>query len=254
MVYFISDLHLGAKYIADHRAHEARVTAFLDAIADDATELYLLGDVLDYWFEYRNAVPRGHIRFFGGLSRLADRGVRITWLTGNHDIWLFDYLRNEIGIEVVDAPYIVREIGGKRFILAHGDRIGKAKPSFRFICSLFRNKFCQKLYSGIHPRWTIPFALCWSSSSRGAGKAFDPESQLDRIITQVTTLPLNDIKPDYVVMGHYHVDIDTAIPDSAARLIVLGDWINRDTYACFDGTSMMLENFNSDTAFLNKND
>lgn len=113
-VYFISDMHLGASYFPDRHAHERLVVSFLESIASDADELYMLGDVLDYWFEYRYVVPRGYVRFFGALARLADRGVKIHWFTGNHDIWLFDYLRDEIGIEVVDG-YSVRDIFGKRF-------------------------------------------------------------------------------------------------------------------------------------------
>ncbi|MBR5745314.1 MAG: metallophosphoesterase, partial [Muribaculaceae bacterium] len=111
--YFIADLHIGAKYITDPRDHERRVVDFLRSIKDDAKTLYLMGDVLDYWFEYKKVVPRGYIRFFGALAELADAGVEIIWFVGNHDIWLFDYLRDEIGLKVVDGVEI-REIDGKR--------------------------------------------------------------------------------------------------------------------------------------------
>ena len=112
--FFISDLHLGASYLDEPKSYERRVVRFLNSIADEADELYLLGDILDYWYEYRTVVPRGYIRFFGALSALADKGVKITWFIGNHDIWLFDYLAQEIGLRVVDG-YEVREIYGKRF-------------------------------------------------------------------------------------------------------------------------------------------
>lgn len=244
MIYFISDIHLGAKYILNPRQHEQRVVDFLDTIASDATELYLLGDILDYWFEYRNVVPRGYVRFFGALARLADRGVKIVWLTGNHDIWLYDYLRDEIGIEVVDAPYIVREIDGKQFILAHGDRIVRGKASFRFICRLFRCRICCKLYSAIHPRWTIPFAHWWSGSSRGSNAADNTmgiDKSVEKIAQEVEQLPLDDIKPDFVVMGHYHIAVDTGLPHHTARLVMLGDWFDRTTYARFDGKVLSLK-------------
>ena len=143
-IYFISDLHLGATYFPDPKRWERRVVSFLDSIAGDADELYMLGDILDYWYEYRNVVPRGFVRFFGALARLADRGVRIQWFIGNHDIWLFDYLRDEIGLEVVDG-YVVKEIKGKRFFLSHGDGVGRLKPTFRFLRGMFRHKICQKL-------------------------------------------------------------------------------------------------------------
>lgn len=126
-VYFISDLHLGASYIPDPKAHERRAAAFVESLIGRASELIMLGDVLDYWYEYRNVAPRGYLRFFGALARLADSGVKITWFIGNHDIWLFDYLRDEIGLEVVDGV-LVREILGKRFLLTHGDGVGRLKP------------------------------------------------------------------------------------------------------------------------------
>ena len=148
--FFISDLHLGASYLDEPKSYERRVVRFLNSIADEADELYLLGDILDYWYEYRTVVPRGYIRFFGALSALADKGVKITWFIGNHDIWLFDYLAQEIGLRVVDG-YEVREIYGKRFFLSHGDGLGKLPPTFRLLRATFRNRICQKLYAAIHP-------------------------------------------------------------------------------------------------------
>ena len=239
MIYFISDLHLGARYIADPRAHQQRVVNFLHSIAADATELYLVGDVLDYWFEYRTAVPRGYVRFFGALAALADAGVKITWLTGNHDIWLFDYLRTEIGMEVIDAPWVERTIAGKRFIIGHGDRIGRRSAGFRFICSLFRNRLLQWLYSGIHPRWTIPFAHLWSSSSRRSRYGIaDVEAHANQVGQDVATLP----QADFVVLGHHHIVVDRQM--AHGRLIVLGDWIDHCSYGQFDGSTFTLKTFN----------
>lgn len=239
MIYFISDLHLGARYIADPRAHQQRVVNFLHSIAADATELYLVGDVLDYWFEYRTAVPRGYVRFFGALAALADAGVKITWLTGNHDIWLFDYLRTEIGMEVIDSPWVERTIAGKRFIIGHGDRIGRRSAGFRFICSLFRNRLLQWLYSGIHPRWTIPFAHLWSSSSRRSRYGIaDFEAHANQVEQDVATLP----QADFVVLGHHHIVVDRQT--AHGRLIVLGDWIDHCSYGQFDGSTFTLKTFN----------
>ncbi len=114
--YFLSDLHLGAPYFPDSRKAELRVVDFLDSIKDDAHTIYLLGDILDYWYEYRYVVPRGFVRFFGKLAELADSGVRIVWFIGNHDIWIFDYLPSELGIEVVDGA-LVEEIDGHFFYM-----------------------------------------------------------------------------------------------------------------------------------------
>ncbi|MDE6757468.1 MAG: UDP-2,3-diacylglucosamine diphosphatase, partial [Muribaculaceae bacterium] len=172
-IYFISDLHLGSTYDPHSRQRERLVTEFLESIADKAGAIYLVGDILDYWYEYRTVVPRGYVRFFGALAALADKGVKITWFIGNHDIWLFDYLRDEIGIEIIDGQ-LVTDIYGKRFLITHGDGVGKLPRGFRFIRSVFRNRVCQKLYASIHPRWTIPFALKWSSHSRSNEKEMPP--------------------------------------------------------------------------------
>lgn len=245
-VLFISDIHLGAKYIADPRAHEHRVVDFLRHEGRDADHIYMLGDILDYWFEYHDVIPRGFIRFFGVLADLADSGVHISWMTGNHDIWLFDYLRDEIGIEVIDAPYICRTIGGLNFILAHGDRIGHTSTGFRIICSVFRNRLCQRLYSGLHPRLTVPFAKAWSKSSRcGKGPIPEPEikEQIRRLVSDADELASENRGTSYIVMGHHHIPLDIALPKSKAQLIVLGDWIDNDTYAIFDGNDIALRKY-----------
>lgn len=243
MIYFISDLHLGASYVGDRQAHERRVVRFLDRIGSDATELYLLGDVLDYWYEYRTVVPRGYVRFFGALARLRDVGVKIVWLTGNHDIWLFDYLRDEIGIEVIDAPYVERMIGGHRFVLAHGDRIGKQKKSFKFICRLFRNKVCQKMYASIHPRWTIPFAHWWSSSSRQGSGEIEGGLNVRAIAERFVESLGAERAVEYVMLGHFHIVGDYKIEDKGCRVIVTGDWIENNSYAVFDGEEMKVKKF-----------
>lgn len=244
--YFISDLHLGAGYMGDRRDHEARVVAFLRSIECDARRLYMLGDVLDYWFEYRDVVPRGFVRFFGQLARLADLGVEIVWMTGNHDIWLFDYLRDEIGIEVIDAPYIERTIDGRLFFLAHGDRIGPQTAGFRFICSLFRNRLCQRLYAGLHPRLTVPFARSCSRRSRESSPGATPADEIthaDAVISVAADIAAGQPDLDFIVLGHHHIAVDTVLPGSRTCLIVLGDWISNDTYAVFDGSDMRLCRF-----------
>lgn len=238
--YFISDLHLGARYAADGAARERRVVGFLRSIADDARELYMLGDVLDYWYEYRHVVPRGFVRFFGELARLADAGVKIYWFTGNHDIWLFDYLRREIGLTVVDPPSGGEkvEIDGTGFFLGHGDGVGRQPATFRMLRALFRNRVCQRLYAAVHPRWTVGFALDWSRRSRsshdggGSGEPL-PEAVVDFARGYAEAHP----EVRYIVLGHYHIATDRPVGEHC-RLIVLGDWIGQPTYAVFDGRTL----------------
>lgn len=241
LTYFLSDLHLGSTYDQMSAQREKRVADFLLSIADTAQEIYLVGDILDYWYEYRTVVPRGYIRFFGALATLADRGVKITWLIGNHDIWLFDYLRNEIGIDVVDG-YLLKEIHGRRFFISHGDGLGKLPRGFRCIRAIFRNRFCQILYSAIHPRWTVAFAHRWSSHSRLSGNeehVFDIENDHLAMFANDWQRNHAEEKVDWFVFGHRHIVVDKPLQEGG-KIMILGDWLSHFTYAVFDGEEMKI--------------
>lgn len=237
--YFIADLHLGATYNAADKALERRVVAFLDAISTDATELYLLGDILDYWFEYRYVVPRGYVRFFGKLAQLADAGVKITWIIGNHDIWIFDYLPAELGIRVVDGV-LECDILGTRFCIQHGDAVGGSRK-FRVLRTLFRNRVLQKLFSGIHPRWTVGFAYAWSRHSRlsarqrGAGACAPGQQRwLDAVRAWCEERIAGGDPSRYYLFGHLHRGVEENLSDGR-KLIVLPDWPSAEGYGVFDG-------------------
>lgn len=242
--YFIADLHLGARYIADPRAHERCISDWLLSIASEARTLYMLGDVLDYWYEYREVVPRGFVRFFGALATLADQGVEIVWLKGNHDIWLFDYLSGEIGLQVADG-IIDTVIDGRRFVMEHGDGVGRQSRTFRFLRSMFRNRTCQRLYSAIHPRWTVAFAHRWSSHSRLTGREDTSTtlSDTDPLVVFAREYMRDNGPVDYFVFGHRHILVDRTI-DGDTRLIVLGDGFRRFTYGDFDGRHFSLKSMN----------
>lgn len=244
-VFFISDLHLGATYLDNPREYECRVVRWLKSIENEAGELYLLGDVLDYWYEYHDVVPRGFVRFFGQLASMADRGVKITWFIGNHDIWIFDYLPGELGIKVVDGEMIT-EIYGRRFFLAHGDALGKLPRSFRFMRWLFRNKFCQRLYSAVHPRWTLPFAHRWSSHSRNFSAEVPVFAGADNepfvAFAEEYQLEHREAPVDYFVLGHRHILLDYKL-ENGGNLIVLGDWIHHFSYGRWDGKNFTLHRF-----------
>lgn len=242
--YFLSDLHLGASYIPDPRAHERKVVDFLLSLKDKASKIYFLGDVLDYWYEYKTVVPRGHIRFFGALAQLADAGVELTWIIGNHDIWLFDYLRDEIGIKVVDGE-VVTVIDGHRFYLAHGDAVGSLPLGFQIIRGIFRNKICQTLFSAIHPRWTVPFAHRWSSHSRSNGAPehpFSPSGDPFVVLSEKYNRANPAEHVDFFMFGHRHIVVDEYVESAKARVIILGDWITNFTYACFENGILTLKN------------
>lgn len=245
-VYFISDLHLGASYFANPHEKERRVVRWLDMVKADASDIYMLGDILDYWYEYRYVVPRGFVRFFGKVAELSDAGIKIHWFIGNHDIWIFDYLPSELGIDVTDGSRLT-DIMGKRFYLAHGDGVGKHSRSFAFIRSLFRNRLCQILFAAVHPRWTIPFAHGWSHHSRKS-HAVNPapsQSAADSILRFTEEYARKHKDIDYFVYGHLHQLVDRPVGNNS-RMIVLGDWIKLDSYAEFDGKTLTLKQFPKD--------
>ncbi len=241
--YFISDLHLGASYITDPRRHEREICRWLRSIEPTAKALYLLGDVLDYWYEYRTVVPRGFTRFFGTLASLADSGVEITWLKGNHDIWIFDYLPSEIGITVADG-LITRTIDGKTFVMEHGDGVGEMRPVYRWMRSLFRNRVAQFLFSAIHPRWTVGFAHRWSSHSRKHGcRVPDSLDDNDKLTLFSKEYLSSHPEVDFFVFGHRHVKSDIKIGPHT-RMVVLGDAFRLMTYGVWDGADFSLKNIN----------
>ncbi len=244
-VYFLSDLHLGAKYLQDPMSNERRVVRFLESIGHDAGAVYLLGDVLDYWFEYKNVVPRGYVRFLGALARLADAGVPIFWLTGNHDVWLFDYLRDEIGMTVLTRK-TETVIMGHRFFLSHGDDVGHQRPMYRFMRYCFYNRVCQWIYAAIHPRWTYCIAHGWSTQNRTHRKANAMVTKVEKALDNLIAFSVchKALHPgiEHYVYGHLHIAQQEQL-DSGADITILGDWIKLFTYATFDGEKMTLHKF-----------
>ena len=235
--YFISDLHLGAKYLTDPVERERRVCRFLDSIKGDAAELYLLGDILDYWYEYKHVVPRGYIRFLGKLAELADSGVKITWVTGNHDVWLFDYLRDQIGLTVLYGHTQVDVLGRRRVLIAHGDDVGRQPAMYRFTRWCFYNKVCQWLYAAIHPRWTYPIATAWSNENRSKR---DPEQlkqiserAADRLVDFSREYSTSHPGVDAYIYGHIHL-ARVVTDGNMPPVIFLGEWITLDSYVVLD--------------------
>ena len=234
--YFVSDLHLGATYVADARQHERQVIAFLDGIKADAASLFLVGDVLDYWFEYRYVVPRGHVRFFGKLAELADAGVRIHWFTGNHDVWLRDYLSSEIGL-TVHYGHEQMCVGGLELLVSHGDDVGRQPAMYRFTRWCFYNPVCQWLYAAIHPRWTTWVATGWSADNRTKrNPALEQQAQqqaLDNLKAFAEQYAGEHPEVDAFVFGHIHVAHQCQVGNRAA-MVCLGDWLTKFTYAVID--------------------
>lgn len=243
-VYFASDLHLGSDIFEDPLMAEKRFVRWLDAIKEDARMLYLLGDIFDFWFEYKKVVPRGFTRFLGKLAELHDGGTEIHFFTGNHDMWVFDYLPKETGVIVHKEP-LLTEINGKRFYLAHGDGLGDDSRSFKIIRSVFHNKFCQFLFSTLPSNWGVGFAHRWSKHNRKKDVEFSAPyfgEDKEHLVLYAKDYLQKDPDIDYFVFGHRHIMLDLLL-NKRTRILILGDWMQFFSYAVFDGENMILETF-----------
>lgn len=241
--YFITDSHLGSG--ADSPQRERDLVAFLKSIEDDCEKLFLLGDMFDFWFTYKHVVPRGHVRLLGQLALMADKGIEIHYFIGNHDMWLFDYLEKEIGLIMHTDPEAL-DLGGKRFFIGHGDGIGKTDRHYLFLKTMFRCRFNQKLFAFFHPWIGFSIALRWSNSSRRShGRKYEVylgDEREDIVI--FIKKKLKEEPYDYFVFGHRHLPLDMELGDTnsgnSARYINVGNWIDRRTYARFDGMELQL--------------
>ncbi len=242
-IYFISDFHLGAPNPEKSLEREKRIVRWLDHIKSDAAEIYLLGDVFDFWFEYKYAVPRGYVRLLGKLAELHDSGITLHYFTGNHDMWVFDYLPKEIGVKVYREP-VTRMIGNRNFFIGHGDGLGPGDHGYKFIKKVFANKFCQWLFARLHPNLGIPLALYFSRKSRIATGTTDEKflgEEKEWLVLHSREI-LKKQHFDYFIFGHRHLPLDIRLNENS-RYVNLGEWINYNTYAVFDGHDLKLEEF-----------
>ena len=243
-IYFVSDVHLGSSAFVESLEREKRLVRWLESIRDDAKELYLLGDIFDFWFEYKKAVPRGFTRFLGKLAELSDAGVEIHYFTGNHDIWVYDYLPDEIGLCLHKNPFVTN-IAGKTFYLAHGDGLGDRSLSFKLIRWVFHNRICQILFRVFHPDLGIKLAHVWAKHSRlkewKCPKPFLGEEKENLVLyskSYVQTHP----ETDYLIFGHRHILLDKML-NHRNRMLIIGDWLQHFSYAVFDGKELTLKQF-----------
>ena len=241
-VYFLSDAHLGSLAIPHGRTQERRLVRFLDSIKEKASAVYLLGDMFDFWNEYRYVVPKGYSRFLGKLSELTDNGVEVHFFAGNHDLWTYGYLEEECGVIVHKAP-VTTEIYGKVFFLAHGDGLGDPDNKFKILRKLFHNRTFQRLQNFVHPRWGMALGLNWAKHSRlkradGKEVPFMGEDK-EFLVRFARDYKRSHPNIDYFLFGHRHIELDLPI-DKSTRMLILGDWIWQFTYAVFDGEHLFL--------------
>ena len=236
-IYFVSDVHLGLS-TADPREREERFLAFLKGIPAESTKaLYLLGDIWDFWYEYRDVVPRIGSRVVAALIRLMDEGVEVWFCPGNHDIWTYSYFES-LGMHRFDQPFHVR-LGEKDFCLGHGDLLGGAHWSYALMLKIFRCRFLQRLFSTLHPWLAFRFGLGWSHSNRRKHTPYHFRGA-EEPLYRFAVAESERRHVDYFVFGHFHDAVDLTLP-TGARLIVLKDWMEGGTpCGVFTGSSFEL--------------
>lgn len=239
-VYFASDFHLGIPDRVSSLAREKLICEWLDEIKHDAHALYLVGDIFDTWFEYRNVVPKGFTRFMGKLAQLSDNGLRIEAFTGNHDLWMMGYFEEELQIPVHFQPIQIN-IAGKSFFIGHGDGLGPGDHGYKLLKKVMSNKMSKWLYRRIHPDTGVGVAG-WLSRL-GPKHADDPQKLFlgdAEWLVQFCNAELKKKHTDYFIFGHRHIAIEYPLPGNSLY-INLGDWIHYNSYGVFDGSSLKLE-------------
>lgn len=280
-IYFLSDAHLGSRASANNHEREKTLCRFLDSIRHDASAIYLLGDIFDFWFEYHNVVPKGFSRFLGKVSELTDNGVEVHFFTGNHDMWAFDYLREECGVILHTEPCEIKlpcQSGtAATAFVGHGDGLGDPSRGFRFIRAIFHSSVCQWLFRNIFPPdWGMEFGLRWAKSSRlkhsrnavaenGDRLTVSEDGTVSNSLGDVLSSNVETEEPfqgeekeplvifskqylrehpqtSFLLFGHRHIEVDLML-SRQTRLLILGEWIRKNTYAVWDGEDMTLDNF-----------
>lgn len=242
-IYFASDFHLGAPNAEQSRTREQRVVRWLTAVEKDASDIFLVGDIFDFWFEYKHAIPKGFSRIQGKIANLTDRGIKVHFFIGNHDMWAFNYFEEELGVKMY-RDNTEFEFFGKKFLVGHGDGLGPGDHGYKFIKKVFANKICQWLFGWIHPNIGIGIANFWSGRSRMANADYDEkflgeENEWLAIYSKEMLLKKHY---DYFIFGHRHLPLDFKVGENS-RYINLGEWINYNTYGVFDGEQFELKEF-----------
>ena len=240
-IYFASDFHLGAPDYESSLVREKKIVSWLNHIEKDAAEIFLVGDIFDFWFEYKRAIPRGFARLQGKIADLTDKGIPVHVFTGNHDMWIFDYLPKELGVQLHREP-IEREFFGKKYFIGHGDGLGPSDKGYKFLKKVFANKFCQWCFARLHPNFGIWLADRSSKTSRAKSGDMDEKYHGDENewLFQFCQETLKTMHYDNFIFGHRHLPIEKKVGENS-RYYNLGEWINYCTYVVVDENSVSLE-------------
>ncbi|MBR5133753.1 MAG: UDP-2,3-diacylglucosamine diphosphatase [Alistipes sp.] len=240
MIYFVSDIHLGAGDSHQARRTESAFCRWLDSVAADAEAIYLLGDIFDFWFEYRRVVPQGFTRVLGRLADLSLRGVKVVLFTGNHDMWCYDYLTRECGIEIIRKPQVIT-IRGQKIHLAHGDNMNiKGQPMLRLMNAFFRSKIARLLFSWlIHPDLALKFGGWWSGKSRKShgGDVITPR-HLGFLVEYARKHHAENSDTTAYIFGHMHYPYE--VQEDNLRVLFLSNWSHTEAvYAAMDTDNIL---------------
>ncbi len=241
-IYFASDFHLGSPDFESSRVREDRIVRWLNLIEPTCSELFLMGDVFDFWFEYQMVIPKGFIRLQGKLAQMSDAGIKIYFFKGNHDMWVNDYFVKELGIEIISDELVI-ERAGKCFFLHHGDGLGPGDRKYKLLRKVFRNPVCQWLFGLVPPRIGIGIANGWANHSRAASKNEEVYLGLENEWLAVYAKEqLRQQHYDYFIFGHRHLPLDLDL-ENGSRYINTGEWLKYNSYAEFDGKELSLKYF-----------
>jgi len=239
-IFFASDFHLGLPAGSDPVEREKRVVKWLNRISPEAKEIYLLGDVFDFWWEYKLVVPKGFTRFLGTIASITDSGIPVHFFSGNHDMWIGKYLIDECGITIHYEPYITT-CNSRRFYLAHGEGLGTKNLGYKIILSIFRNRPLQVLYSALHPAIGVGIGHRWSLKSRlGKGISMEYLGDEKEDLVRHSLKILEKEKIDYFIYGHRHLPMTIKL-EKGQVITILGDWIIKGSYAEWDGIDLQLK-------------
>jgi UDP-2,3-diacylglucosamine hydrolase len=242
MIYFTSDFHLGTDGVVSSFEREKRIVQWLNSIQKDAEELYLVGDVFDYWFEYGSVIPKGFTRLLGKLAELTDSGVKVFFFTGNHDMWMFNYLTEEMGIPIYREP-LIKEIKGKKFYIGHGDGLGPGDEGYKILKKILENKLCQWAYARLHPNFGLNLMkFCSKKSREGEEGAVFLGKEKEWLISFVEEHAQKS-EIDYYIFGHRHLLMEYHLVNGRAIYYNLGDWLKYQSYLVFDGQQAKLKTY-----------
>lgn len=242
-IYFASDFHLGVPDRLTSLEREKKIIRWLDQVKEDAHSIYLLGDIFDFWFEYKHTVPKGYTRLLGKLAELTDKGIPVFFFTGNHDMWMFEYFPTELNIPILREP-IQLKMGNHKLMVGHGDGLGPGDASYKILKKFFNSKICQWLFARIHPNLGISIAKYWSRNSRITNMKKEEKFMGEE--NEFLLVYCREIEKvqhhDFYVFGHRHLPLDLPIGNES-RYINLGEWVHFCTYATYDGISVELKTF-----------